>query len=223
MNTILKMTLVALVIPGGVFAIDFESGKSEGLLESRRDWFSTGADNSLQREGGLFRLASKRRAKQLYTASEDTNVHAHIRGSSAKRLRNYTYSGQMKIVEDGGGIGVTFHSQYPREDAYYRLRRYAGSPSFHIAPHGTSVSSGEIDSGVNPSGGEWYSFKVLVRTFRTRTRIRAKVWSRNQGIPGQWQVDTIDESDTRIRRGRPGVWSMGTGRKLWRKLKVRSR
>ena len=47
-------------------------------------------------------------------------------------------------------LGVTFLSDYPNSDTYYRLRRYDGN-AFHIDPHGTTVA-GVIDSGGRGGG-----------------------------------------------------------------------
>ena len=119
----------------------------------------------------------------------------------------------MKITNSRGGIGVTFFSQYPNKDAYYRLRRYNRN-AFHISPHGTKVT-GDSDTGVVPLPNVWYRFKILVEDTGTRTEIRAKVWPENSAEPAAWQVECYDKSASRLTAGTIGVWSMGSGKKYW--------
>jgi hypothetical protein len=110
---------------------------------------------------------------------------------------------------------VTFFSDYPASDAYYRLRSYNGG-SFHIAPHpdGHTVS-GDGDTGVVPSAGIWYSFRVQVEDTGTQTEIRAKIWAQGQSEPADWQLQAYDASPARLTGGTIGVWSMGRGGKYW--------
>ncbi|WKZ57254.1 MAG: hypothetical protein QY326_00920 [Bdellovibrionota bacterium] len=191
------------------------------LINKLRDFVSTGPDNSLDRVPALFSISGGASRKILSTSSEETNIHSHYRKPGAARLRNYTYSGEMRILDSGGGIGVTFYSDYPRSDTYYRLRMYGGG-SFHIEPHpdGEYTLSGSLDSGVTPVAGIWQKFKIIVRTSRARTTIRAKVWPRGSQPPPTWHVDVVDEGANRILKGKPGVWSMGSGAKEWRNLRV---
>lgn len=191
------------------------------LLDSTRSLIATGADNSLERDASLFTIGGPRTNRTLATSSELTNIHAHTKKRSLVRLRNYTYSGEMRIVDEGGGVGVTFHSDYPRSDTYYRLRMYGGG-SFHIAPHPDDqyTLEGTTDSNVVPTAGVWHKFRIVVRTARTRTNVRAKIWPLGTSAPTAWQITMSDSGENRIRRGKPGAWSMGNGVKEWRKLKV---
>jgi hypothetical protein len=112
-----------------------------------------------------------------------------------------------------GGIGVTFFSQYPNKDAYYRLRRYNRN-AFHISPHGTKVT-GDSDTGIVPLPNVWYWFRILVEDTGTRTEIRAKVWPENSAEPASWQVDCYDSNSSRLTSGAIGVWSYYRGSKYW--------
>ena len=85
------------------------------------------------------------------------------------------------ITAPDGGIGVTFFSQYPNMDAYYRLKREYDSGEFHIAPHGTNVT-GDIVTGVVPSPNIWYWFRILVEDTGSRTEIRAKGMAISQAV-----------------------------------------
>ncbi|RIL08623.1 MAG: hypothetical protein DCC75_08420 [Proteobacteria bacterium] len=192
--------------------------EAETLDLLKRSWISTGADNSLVRNPALFKF----RGTFVRTNSEETNIHSHFKAGGFRSLRNYIYSGQMRLADENGGIGVTFHSQYRRADRYYRLRSFPGNPQFHIAPHPDGIqliTAGDSDSEVVPIPGRWYNFKVMVRTTSARTRIRAKVWRAGTSQPG-WQINCSDESDIRIKRGKLGIWSMAAGQKKWRRLEV---
>jgi hypothetical protein len=120
----------------------------------------------------------------------------------------------MMITASGGGIGVTFFSEFPLADAYYRLRRYANKPAFHLASHGTSVS-GDKDTGVVPVVNGWYRFRIQVEDTGASTEIRAKVWADGGSEPVDWQAEAFDATPTRLTAGTIGQWSMGSGNKYW--------
>lgn len=206
------MFLLCLVPLEALLAADTD------LLETAR-WIQTGEGNSLVPTTGIFTFRPRR--EQVRTTATEVNIHAHHRALRVRRARRITYSGRMRVVDENGGVGVTFLSQYPSADVYYRLRRYSGN-TFHIAPHGTEITEGEIDTGVTPVAGVWYSFKVLINVQRVRTRIRAKMWPSIAREPRSFSVDCSDTSETRLRRGRFGIWAMGDGEKRWASLRVRS-
>lgn len=207
---------------GGAHALDFTNGNAAFLLDEKRGWFGTGSPNLLEKDPTLFQFTGKRRNRQIHTTSEAVNIHSHFVRSGARRLRNYVYKGQMRVNEEDAGIGVTFYSNYPKSDTYYRLRRYNGG-SFTIVPHATEITQGETDTGVTPEVDAWYNFKISVNTSRKHTKIRAKVWRAGEKQPRLWQVVCIDSSETRIKRGAPGLWSMADGTKSWRRLAVKKR
>jgi len=128
------------------------------------------------------------------------------------------YTGRMRMSAADSGIGVTFLSDYPNSDSYYRLRRY-GNTAFHIDPHGTTVS-GDIDSGVVPVANVWYWFKLEVLDTGSRTEIRAKIWPEGTGEPSGWQIDAWDDSGSRRTSGEIGVWGHASGTKYWDDLAV---
>lgn len=223
MNKILKTTIVALfVFTTPCQAIDFSPGNKALLLSEKSGWLPTGEGNSLIRDRTLFQFLGKGNRRTLNTVSEAVNIHNHFKKDGAARLKNYVYTGQMRVADSGGGVGVTFYSKYPKSDTYYRLRRTPNS-SFEIEPHGTTITEGSTDLGVTPLPNIWYNFKVLVKTSRNLTTVRAKVWQAGTKQPRLWQVVCIDDSDTRIRQGAPGIWSMGSDLKSWRRLAIRKR
>jgi hypothetical protein len=127
----------------------------------------------------------------------------------------------MRADNPAGGIGVTFLSDYPKSDAYYRLRQYDGG-EFHIAPHphGREVSAGNTGTGVVPRSGVWYRFRISVAESDASTEIQAKVWEDGTPEPADWQVDCYDSSPDRRRHGTFGVWSMEPGGHYWDRLTV---
>lgn len=120
-----------------------------------------------------------------------------------------------------GGIGITIYSQYPQADGYYRLRRY-GWRSFQLDPHPDNeiLCSGERDTGVIPQPNTWYHFRFQVLDNEQGTRLRAKIWAEEGTEPADWQIDCVDEEAT-FTSGKPGLWAMGPGIKLWDDLEVR--
>jgi hypothetical protein len=157
--------------------------------------------------------------KNVYgTQSALTNIHSHYIGPDLAVMKAYRYSGKIKMTASNSGIGVTFFSQYPVSDAYYRLRRYSNK-AFHVSPHGTNVK-GDLNTGVVPQVNAWYKFLVEIEDTSTKTVIRAKVWKEGAKEPNNWQANCYDNSNMPLRYGTIGIWSNGTGSKYWDDLKV---
>ena len=184
------------------------------------DWIDTAANNSMAENDTLFEIFDLNGNKVFGTTSTQTNIHSHHTGAGIDALSGYEYSGRMMMTSSNGDIGITFFSQYPNTDTYYRLRKY-GTDAFHIAPHphGTQVG-GDTDTGVFPSPNVWYWFRILVEDTGSHTEIRAKVWPENSVEPAEWQLDCYDSSASRLKAGTIGVWSMGSGSKYWDNLTV---
>lgn len=216
----ISFSFSAIILLLLVFSAAASAQSSVELLVPKKPFLDTGAGNSLEAEPTLFKERKTKRGVVLSTLSEETNIHSHYRGKGAAKFKNYIYTGRMKTADADGGIGVTFYSDYPNSDTYYRLRAYSGNPSFHIAPHNTQITEGEEDSEVLLEANRWFKFKIQVRTQENITRIFAKVWPQGTKEPKEWQIDCVDQSESRLTKGRPGVWSMGSGEKRWDKLKV---
>jgi uncharacterized repeat protein (TIGR02543 family) len=182
------------------------------------DWLDTAANNSMAENDNLFEIFDLGGEKVYGTDSTQANIHSHHVGGGSDSQTDYEYSGRMMITNAKGGIGVTFYSQYPNEDVYYRLRRY-NSNAFHIAPHGTKVT-GDSDTGVVPLPNIWYRFKIQVEDTGSQTEIRAKVWQQGKGEPAAWQADCYDKSASRLTVGTFGIWSYYSGKKYWDDLTV---
>lgn len=184
-------------------------------------WFDTGAFNSLS-EANLFEVMALSDGNKVFgTRSESTNIHSHWLIENSDRWSGYEVNGRMRVANATAGIGITLYSDYPRADAYYRLRRF-DSGSFHFALHGGDLDAcvGDTDTGVTPSGNVWYSFRFRAFDDGDGTRLQAKVWSEGSAEPGSWLADCLDASTTRRLGGAPGVWSMGSGEKYWDDLAV---
>ena len=154
------------------------------------NWYDTGAGNSLTQDDSLFKVFDLSGEKVFGTTSTATNIHSHYNGAGNEGFSIYTYSGRMMMTDTDGGIGVTFLSQYPVADVYYRLRSEPTDSNFYISPHGTEVT-GETHTGVNPAANTWYSFKIEVQNTGGRTEIRAKVWDRGTSLAiGRWMSTT---------------------------------
>ncbi|MDY6839027.1 MAG: DNRLRE domain-containing protein, partial [Thermodesulfobacteriota bacterium] len=199
--------------PATAFEDDFEA---YGAGADPDDWLDTGADNSLT-EDDLFQVFDLSGNKVFGTTSTLTNIHSHYVGAGSDGFSDYEYTGRMMINASSGGTGVTFFSQYPSSDTYYRLRRYPGS-DFHLSWHGTTIT-GDTSTGVVPVAGTWYRFRIQVEVTATQTDIRAMVWVDGSDEP-DWQAQGYDDSATRLTSGTIGVWSMGPGSSYWDDLKV---
>ena len=182
-------------------------------------WLDTSEYNDFNQDDSLFDFFEIKTERYLRTESDSTNIHSHYLGLRATPGHTYLYQGEMMIGEEHGGIGITFFSDYPNSDHYYRLRRYDHN-SFHLAPHGTEISQGSTDTQVEPVALLWYSFKLMITANPQSTEILGKVWISQQEEPTHWQIEASDTSETRRSEGLFGVWSMGTEWKLWKNLTV---
>lgn len=182
-------------------------------------WFDTAAYNSMSENDSLFKIFDVSGQKVMGTTSTLINIHSHFIEPSSANWTNYEYAGRMRITDTGSGIGVTFLSNYPNSDSYYRLRR-EDSRQFHIAPHGTTITGGTINTGVIPQPNTWYNFRIHVEDTGTQTEIKAKLWQQGNNEPLSWQADCFDASPTRLTSGTVGLWSMREGIKYWDSLTV---
>ena len=144
------------------------------------DWLDTAANNSMAENDSLFKVFDINGDKVLGTTSTQTNIHSHHTGPGTDTLSAYEYSGRMMMTASNAGIGVTFFSQYPNTDAYYRLKREYDNGVFHIAPHGTNVT-GDSDTGVVPSPNIWYWFRNRGGRYRQPHRDPSQGVARKRG------------------------------------------
>ena len=217
-GTVVYSNAATLTVTEMTYAYFEDFGDMAGVNPA--DWLDTGADNSLVENGSLFQTYDVGGEIAFGTTSTATNIHSHYTAASYDAGVGIVLTGRMRMSAATSGIGVTFLSDYPNEDTYYRLRRY-GSTAFHIDPHGTTIA-GDIDSGVVPTADTWYLYKIEVvdNTTDSQTEIRAKVWPEGSAEPTGWQIDARDASDNRRTSGKIGVWSMGAGNKYWDDLQV---
>ena len=182
-------------------------------------WFDTGEFNALIQDDSVFKVFDIGGDSAIGTTSTATNVHTHLVGQGVENLRAYELTGRLRIDRADAGIGVTAFSQFPNSAAYYRIRRY-GTGSFHLAPLGTTMTSGILDSGVVPDPDSWYRFRFRVEDAGIQTEIRAKIWSASTAEPIAWSIDAVDASATRLRSGTIGLWSFQAGGKFADDLSV---
>lgn len=198
------------------YSEDFEG---YGVNQDPSDWYDSIADNKMAQDDSLFKTASVGGTMAFGTTSTDPNIHSHYVGGGAP-TSGYRYSGRLYITSAGSGIGVTFYSDYPNGDVYYRLRRFGtgNNASFHLASHGATVE-GTHDTGVVPGANTWYRFLVEVENVTGGTAVRAKVWQDGTSEPSVWQVNTTDDSDE-LTSGTFGLWAYLGGSKYWDDLTV---
>lgn len=218
-TTAVEVITVTLVVTSEVDPMYSEDFGAYAPGADPEDWLDTGAENSLE-EVDLFQVLDLGGGRVFGTASTLSNIHSHYVGAGSDTFSSYEYTGRMRLGSRWGGIGVTFLSQYPRADAYYRLRRSGYGDTFHLSTHGTSITGGTTDTGVDPDRDVWYRFRIQVEDAGAWTGIRAKVWAEGTTEPTGWQIDCYDDTTTRLSAGTIGVWSRVTGAKYWDDLVV---
>jgi hypothetical protein len=185
-----------------------------------QNWIFTKAENSMVVDSSLFTRSGSR----FSTINTQTNIHAHVTDLVTESLE---YSGKMMLSATDGGIGVTFLSDYPNTDSYYRIRGYT-TGVMHVAPHpqtavnaGEFTFQGEINSKFTPKPQVWFHFKIRVLVMPSGTRIQAMFWNDGRLQPVDWQIDATDTSERRYTQGKVGLWSGGVGEKNWEDLTVK--
>jgi len=149
------------------------------------------------------------------------NSYTHYSTREAMGWQNYTVRGIMMRTDERSGLGVTVYSQFPEGgDRYYRLRAYREWPTFHIAPHGTSITEGNLDTGVEARPGTGWAFALQVESRPEGTWVRARVWEAGTPEPEGWQAACLDGSSTRLTRGTVGLWAVGRGEQRFSALEV---
>ena len=215
--------ILAAIIAADTSSI-YEDFQGYDAGDDPTDWLDTEAKSSLTEDDTIFKVFDLSGEKVFGTLSTASNVHSHYVGGDSATWSGYEYAGRMMITDANGGIGITFLSDYPNSDSYYRLRRYKGT-SFHISPHPdgiVTISDGVTDTGVTPLANIWYLFKVQVEDTGLRMEIRAKVWRQDGTEPASWQVNCYDDHSNRLVAGTVGLWSMGSGAKYWDNLEFGS-
>ncbi len=187
------------------------------------DWLDTAPNNSMAADDTIFQRWCVDEVPVLGTVAGLNNVHSHYIGGDSASWSGYELTGRMRVDDPAGAVGLTFYSDYPNSDAYYRLSADSAWTTFHIRPHPLGdmlIDGGEDDSGVVRVVGAWFRFRIDVQTEASRTTIRAKVWPDGAAEPGAWQIDCYDDSPDRLTQGTYGVWVWGPGDKYWDDLVV---
>jgi len=191
----------------------FEDFEGYATGDDPAGWTDTKAGNSLDIDDLLFKIAEDSGNKVLAVKNTGINVHSHY-----EQIFTLPFNFTGKMKRNSGGMGITFLSDYPNSDKYYRLRSQ-GSDAFHIAPHPNSAVEmiGQTTSGVIPITGQRYNFKIEVLE---AGKIKAKVWPENQNEPAAWQIDCT-VSNPVLTQGKIGAWSMLSNNNFWDDLKVK--
>jgi hypothetical protein len=171
------------------------------IEEDTSHWLHTGSGNSLSEDTSAFSFSNG----LIRSESSGVNIHSHYTQTASKGACYYTGKMMLTTSDSSAGLGVTFASDYPNSDSYYRLRFSPGG-NFHVSPHNATVT-GDIDSGVKPVSGKWYQFEIQWVNDGQGTSIRARVWDESSAKPDDWQVDAIDSSG-KFSACNVGIWSM---------------
>lgn len=184
-------------------------------------WYDTGQSNSMFEDNSLFEIYTINNNNVFGTNSSLDDIHSHYIGPCNYDLASFEFSGRMMRTDHNGGVGVTFLSNYPVTDKYYRLGAEGQEP-FHIAVHSQANATvyGIIATGVVAQPDEWYLFRINVRETVLQTEIQAKVWNEYDPEPDYWQIDAFDDTPHRHLSGTFGLWGHANGSKYWDDLMV---
>ncbi|MCF6264732.1 MAG: hypothetical protein L3J24_14255, partial [Xanthomonadales bacterium] len=222
-TTISSTTVTVRAIGSGNASLQTTFG-SDSVGSSPTDWYDSAANNSMVNDDSLFSIMSIGGQSVFGTTETSaTNIHSHYVGLGNDGWSNYQYTGRLRISGASDTIGLTFFSDYPNSDRYYRLRR-EGNSAFYISPHGTGIEcTGTSNTGVTPAANTWYRFTIQAEDMGDRTAVRAKVWAEGSAEPASWQAD-CEDTGSRLTMGTIGIWSViegnDSGNKYWDDLRV---
>lgn len=211
------------------YFIDFEE---YALDANPTDWHDS--DPALFEDDSLFTVQEPA-TKALYSGASPggyTDIHSHYVATGTDEWSDYRITGKMMISQPSlaGGMGVTFYSDFPNSDSYYRLRAFgaSGYNYFHMTKHG---GGGDNDLTNRLPAAEnrtymqidtWFEFKIEVENATAQTDIRIKIWEEGNAEPANWQIEAYDDTANRYEAGRVGFWTYYTGLKYFDNLWVRS-
>lgn len=180
-------------------------------------WVDTRANYSLSVDDSIFRVTAVGGNRMLHTDVTAFAVHTHMTGGNAA-WSNASIRGRMAIDHPNAEIGITLYSEYPTNDAYYRIGRRDGEPIRFAARPGMSCSQDR--SNLVPAAGDWLRFEIDVIDEGSQNRIRAKVWRQGDGEPADPQIECVDSRSDRPTEGAFGVFAGGPGNKYWDDLEI---
>ncbi len=183
-------------------------------------WFDTEANYSLYENDTLFDAYVSNGKGALSTTSTASNIHSHFVSSASDGWATYTYMGRMMATDAGSSFGVTFLSDYPNSDAYYRIGSHFGQ-KFRLTARpsvGSVFAGNSLETPVHPVPNTWYRFRIQLADDGSRTTIKARIWPEGIPEPSFWQIHAHDTSPTRRTNGTVGLWSSGPGQKHWSDL-----
>jgi hypothetical protein len=196
----------------------FEDFESYSVGDDPAGWIDTEALNSMTENDSLFKVFDVGGSKVFGTESALVNIHSHYTGMEF--AAPFEFTGRMHRTGGGGG-GVTFLSDYPNSDKYYRLRSETGG-NFWLSPHPNGrPMGGDAWSNTPFIANQWYRFKINVTDTGDRIEIKAKVWKQSDTEPTAWQIDCYDDSVDRYDSGKIGVWTMYSGIRYFDDLEVK--
>ena len=202
--------------PPPSFTEDFEGGSPGQAVPN---WVDTQANFSLNVDDALFGVQNLSGSQVLFTDSGSTDIHSHYQGAPSGNWANYESRGRLRVSSSSSGVGITSHSEYATADAYFSLAREPNDEfRLYFRPEGSACDG--ATTGVNPSAGAWYRFRVEVRDLGSSTLVRAKVWNDGSSEPTAWQVSCVDFGSARPDAGAIGAWAAGSGSKYWDDLEV---
>ncbi len=201
---------------------DFETSSIGSFVP---EWLDTDADNSMVENDALFEIADVAGSRVLRTQSTLTNIHSHYVVGGSSSWSNYQVRGRVRVTASASRTGLTSHSQYPFDDAYYGVSTHWTTGEFEIHGHpnpwpGPEISCSPAGTGVFLQPNTWFWLALQVQIGAAQTDLRAKAWQDGQPEPAAWQAHCWHDDAFFPAQGTIGVQSGNSGTKYWDDLEV---
>ncbi|MEM6532419.1 MAG: right-handed parallel beta-helix repeat-containing protein [Myxococcota bacterium] len=222
----LAFPLVLLGCEGSVGVDGASGGLDSGPVFSgqflRSDFVDTGNDNSLDEDDSRFSFVemSDDGRTALTNGPHDAHVHSHVVNGFV--YRSFAYTGAMRFNSNNGSMGITFLSQYPNEDRYYRLLRTKERPEFHLVnrPGSADVGCSGLSHSLKSKINTWYRYEVITEVRPDDTYFSVNVWEEGAAPDDALKIECVDGSPGRLETGTVGVYADGPGKKYWSDLRL---
>jgi len=205
---------------GSTWSDDFEASALGSFVP---DWLDTDSGNRFDERDTLFGIAELGGNRVLRTRSTLGDIHSHHIGSES--WSSYEVRARVRVTSAAVRIGITSHSQYPFEDAYYSLSTDEETGELALAGHPepwppSGVACSSPTTGVVAEANRWYRVALRVAVGDIRTDLHGKVWQDDGPEPAAWQAHCWHHDASLPSAGGVGVWSSGAGTKYWDDLEV---
>jgi hypothetical protein len=185
------------------------------LDQPLEQWVATDAFASDLPEGIFVESSVGDGPLAVVTGPSDGEVFLH-HGIATGNL--FSFTGKISVDDPAASIGMTFLSNVPGSNSFYRVQRLPGQP--------IALTSSGANDACNRSSpyelvpGEVTEFSIEVFINPDEVYLSIFLFPEGEAKPEQAAMFCKDQKFTRLTTGTVGLWATGPGTKWWSELVV---